>query len=303
MAGAGMRDIKRRIKSVNSTRQITKAMELVSSAKIVKAREKMETYRPYFSSVSQIVGEVLSGGEIKSNYVEGAREIKKTLYIVVSGDRGLCGGYNSNIYKAFNAILDGKETDTDSVIIPIGNKSVEYFTKRDYEIKEAYPGIAETISYDSAKKIADDVLEMYDKNEIDEVYLIYTQFVSMISQQTCVARLLPMAPAETVEHVEELASDYDDEEKKAPLTEIKIFEPNQEEFFELFVPQYVESMIYGGIVEGYASEQAARRTAMENASDNAKEMIDQLTLFYNRARQAAITQEITEIVSGADALQ
>lgn len=301
MAGAGMRDIKRRIKSVNSTRQITKAMELVSSAKIVRAREKMDTYRPYFTSVSQVVGEVLSGGEIKSDYVEGAREIKKTLYIVVSGDRGLCGGYNSNVYKAFNAILDGKETDTDSVIIPIGSKSVEYFTKRDYEIREAYPGIAETISYDAAKKIADDVLEMYDKKEIDEVYLVYTQFISMISQQSCVTRLLPMAPAETAKNVEALAEGGED--AKAALTEVKVFEPNQEEFFDLFVPQYVESMIYGGIVEGFASEQAARRTAMENASDNAKEMIDQLTLFYNRARQAAITQEITEIVSGADALQ
>ncbi len=304
MAGAGMRDIKRRIKSVNSTRQITKAMELVSSAKVGKAREKMETYRPYFSAVSQIVGELLSGGtEINSPYVEGARDIKKTLYIVIAGDRGLCGGYNSNVYKMFNSIE--ADNSTEKVIIPIGVKGVEYFSKRNYEIRNSYPGIGETITYEAAKEIADDVLAMYENKEIDEVYLVYTQFVSMISQQTTKARLLPMVADETMKHVEKLAEDSESVlgGGDAVLPEITLFAPNQEEFFNLFVPQYIESMIYGGIVEAYASEQAARRSAMENASDNAKELIDQLTLFYNRARQAAITQEITEIVSGANALQ
>lgn len=304
MAGAGMRDIKRRIKSVNSTRQITKAMELVSSAKVGKAREKMETYRPYFSAVSQIVGELLSGGtEINSPFVEGARDIKKTLYIVIAGDRGLCGGYNSNVYKMFNSIE--ADNSTEKVIIPIGVKGVEYFSKRDYEIRNSYPGIGETITYEAAKEIADDVLAMYENKEIDEVYLVYTQFVSMISQQTTKARLLPMTAAETVEHVEKLAEESESlfDDGNVVLPEITLFAPNQEEFFNLFVPQYIESMIYGGIVEAYASEQAARRSAMENASDNAKDLIDQLTLFYNRARQAAITQEITEIVSGANALQ
>ncbi len=303
MAGAGMRDIKRRIKSVNSTRQITKAMELVSSAKVGKAREKMETYRPYFSAVSQIVGELLSGGtEINSPYVEGARDIKKTLYIVIAGDRGLCGGYNSNVYKMFNSIE--ADNSTEKVVIPIGVKGVEYFSKRNYEIRNSYPGIGETITYEAAKEIADDVLAMYENKEIDEVYLVYTQFVSMISQRTTKERLLPMVADETVKNVEKLAEESESVMGgDVVLPEITLFAPNQEEFFNLFVPQYIESMIYGGIVEAYASEQAARRSAMENASDNAKELIDQLTLFYNRARQAAITQEITEIVSGANALQ
>lgn len=308
MAGAGMRDIKRRIKSVNSTRQITKAMELVSSAKVIRAREKMDRYRPYFRAVSDVVGEVLGGDEVVvSDYVEGAREIKKTLYIVISGDRGLCGGYNSNVYKLFTTIDEGEESDT--IVIPIGQKSVEYFTKRNYEIVESYPGIGETITYDEARKIADQSRELYESGEVDEIYLVYTQFVSMISQKTTMERLLPMSPKEVEENVAKLAGEEEEENEsllggdKSALTEVTLFEPNQEQFFELFVPLYVESMVYGGIVEAFASEQAARRTAMENASDNAKEMIEQLELFYNRARQAAITQEITEIVGGANALQ
>ena len=308
MAGAGMRDIKRRIKSVNSTRQITKAMELVSSAKVIRAREKMDRYRPYFRAVSDVVGEVLGGDEIVvSDYVEGAREIKKTLYIVISGDRGLCGGYNSNIYKLFTTIDEGEESDT--IVIPIGQKSVEYFTKRNYEILESYPGIGETITYEEARAIADKSRELYETGEVDEIYLVYTQFVSMISQRTTMERLLPMSPKEVMENVAELAGEEEEENEsllggsKAELTEVTLFEPDQEKFFELFVPLYVESMVYGGIVEAFASEQAARRTAMESASDNAKELIDQLELFYNRARQAAITNEIIDIVGGANALQ
>jgi F-type H+-transporting ATPase subunit gamma len=307
MAGASMRDIKRRIKSVNSTRQITKAMELVSSAKVIRAREKMDRYRPYFRAVSDVVGEVLGGDEvIVSDFVEGAREIKKTLYIVISGDRGLCGGYNSNIYKLFTATEESEESDT--IVIPIGVKSVEYFTKRNYEILESYPGIGETITYEQAREIADKARELYESGEVDEIYLVYTQFVSMISQKTTMERLLPMSPKQVEENVAKLAGEEEENESllggdKAALTEVTEFAPNQEQFFELFVPLYVESMVYGGIVEAFASEQAARRTAMENASDNAKEMIEQLELFYNRARQAAITQEITEIVGGANALQ
>ena len=203
----------------------------------------------------------------------------------------------------FASIADNSATEKQ--IVPIGVKSVEYFTKRKYDIKQAYPSIAEDITYEGSKELADEVLRMYSAGEIDEVYLVYTQFVSMISQQTKKARLLPIAASEVSENLKKLSEESesllgaeDDE-----LIEVTVFEPNQEEFFNLFVPQYIESMIYGGIVEAFASEQAARRSAMENATDNATEMIDQLTLFYNRARQAAITQEITEIVSGADALE
>ena len=173
---------------------------------------------------------------------------------------------------------------------------------------ESYPGIGETITYEQAREIADKSRELYESGEVDEIYLVYTQFVSMISQKTTMERLLPMTPKEVEENVAKLAGEEEENESllggdKSALTEVTLFEPDQEKFFELFVPLYVESMVYGGIVEAFASEQAARRTAMENASDNAKEMIEQLELFYNRARQAAITQEITEIVGGANALQ
>lgn len=304
MAGAGMRDIKRRIKSVNSTRQITKAMELVASSKLRKARERMEVYRPYFKAVSGVVSEILGKSEgFKSEYVEGAREIKKTLYIVIAGDKGLCGGFNTNTFKLHTAVENEKETE--ACIIPIGVKSVEYFGKRNYEIVRSYQGIGETITYAESKELSDEVLRMYRDGEIDEVYVIYTQFVSMISQQTKAARVLPISKADFEENIEKLTEESESVigEGTPELFEVTVFTPNEEDFFNLFVPQYVESIIYGGLVESYASEQGARRTAMENASDNAKEMIDQLTLFYNRARQAAITQEITEIVSGADALQ
>ena len=305
MAGASMRDIKRRIKSVNSTRQITKAMELVASSKLGKARERMETYRPYFQAVSGIAGEVLGKSSAKSEYVEGAREIKNSLYIVVAGDKGLCGGFNTNTFKlqaAKEAENEGKEV----VIVPVGLKSVEYYSKRNYNILKSYQGVAETITYAETKELSDEVLKLYSDGEIDEVFVVYTQFVSMISQQTKIARVLPLSKGEFEENVAKLAEDSESmigEGAPSEMFEVTKFQPNPEEFFELFVPQYVESMIYGAMVESYVSEQGARRNAMENASDNASEMIDQLTLFYNRARQAAITQEITEIVAGADALQ
>ncbi len=303
MAGAGMRDIKRRIKSVSSTGQITKAMELVASSKLRKARERMETYRPYFKAVSGVVSEILgSNSNINSGYVDGAREIRKTLYIVIAGDKGLCGGFNTNTFKMHAAIEKGKETE--SIIIPVGLKSVDYFTKRKYNIMKSYQGIGETVTYTECKELSDEIIDLYNKGEIDEVYVVYTQFISMISQQTTSARVLPVSKSDFDANMEKLAVDSESVvgEGDPEWVEAVVFCPDQENFFDLFVPQYVESMIYGGMVESYVSEQGSRRTAMENASDNAKEMIDQLTLFYNRARQAAITQEITEIVSGADAL-
>ncbi len=304
MAGNSMRDIKRRIKSVNSTRQITKAMELVASSKLRRARERMETYRPYFSAVSGIAGEVLGKSDAKSVFVEGSREIKKSLYIVVAGDKGLCGGFNSNTFKV-QAAKEKANGDKENIIVPIGLKSVEYYSKRNYNILKSYQGIAETVTYAETKELSDEILKMYEAGEVDEVFIVYTQFVSMISQQTKIARVLPLAKDEFEENVAKLTEESESMigEGGGELFEVTTFQPNPEQFFELFVPQYVESFIYGALVESYVSEQGSRRNAMENASDNAKEMIDQLTLFYNRARQAAITQEITEIVGGANALQ
>ena len=289
MAGKG-REIKRRIKSVNSTKQITKAMELVSSSKLRKARERLVKTKPYFDTVRETINEILADSEsIESIYFEGSREIKKSCYIVVTADRGLCGGYNSNVIKESMSSMHGKENVS---VIAIGQKGRDFFRKHNYDLDGEYINILETISFNEAKEISSLVMQLYEQELVDEVYLVYTSFISTISHKTESIRLLPLSQTET-----------DNQEKKENFFEYISYEPSPKAVFDYLVPQYVESLIFGGLVESAASEQGARRMAMESATDNAIEMIDQLTLNYNRARQAAITQEIAEIVGGAEALQ
>lgn len=292
MAGKGMRDIKRRIKSVNNTKQITKAMELVSSAKLRRARTKLDKTRPFFNTVKDTIKEILKdAGNIQSKYFEGSREIKKTCYIVVTADRGLCGGYNSNIFKqAIVSMSDKKEVS----IIVIGQKGRDFFKKRGYDLDGEYLNILEGVTFKDAKKISSLIMQLYEQEMVDEVYMVYTSFLSTISQRAETIRLLPFAPIKEDEK-EDIQNNKD--------FEYISYEPSAEGLFNYLVPKYVESLIFGGLVESSASEQGARRVAMENATDNAEEMIDKLTLNYNRARQAAITQEIAEIVGGAEALK
>ncbi|NLK72872.1 MAG: ATP synthase F1 subunit gamma [Clostridiales bacterium] len=294
MAGKGMRDIKRRIKSVNSTKQITKAMELVSSAKLRKAREKLDRTRPYFYTVKNTMSEIAENIEnIHSDYFEGAREIKKSCFIVITADGGLCGGYNTNVMKEALLHMRGKEEVS---VIAIGQKGRDFFKKRGYKINGEYINVIEKITFKDAKSISSLVIKLYKDREFDEVYLVYTDFVSTITQKPEVIRLLPL-------------SGFNKTEEKGSETvqnnnfEMISYEPSPEDLFNYLVPSYVESLIFGGLVSSSASEQGARRIAMENATDNAVEMIDKLTLNYNRARQAAITQEISEIVGGAEALK
>lgn len=286
-----MREIKRRIKSVNNTRQITKAMELVSSAKLRRARLKYDQIKPYFNTVKDTINEILKDADsIQSKYFVGSREIKKSCYIVVTADRGLCGGFNSSVIKeASNAI---KEKESVSVIT-IGQRGRDFFRKRGFDLDGEYINILEGISYKDAQKISNLAVQLYDEELVDEVYLVYTNFKSAISQEPEVLKLLPFEP--TLEKVEV------EEEKQ--MFEFIAYNPSPEGLFNYLAPKYVESMVFGGLIQSAVSEQAARRIAMENATDNAEEMIDKLTLHYNRARQAAITQEISEIVAGADALK
>lgn len=290
MAGKG-REIKRRIKSVNSTKQITKAMELVSSSKLRKARERLDKIKPYYNTVRDAINEILEdAGNVKSKYFEGAREVKRSCYIVVTADRGLCGGYNSNVIK--ESVLSMRDKNDVSIIV-IGQKGRDYFKKSNYDIAGEYVNVIETITFKDAKKISALAMQLYEEEKADEVYMVYTSFISTISQKTEVVQLLPLAK---VPEKEETTEDTDDFEYIS-------YEPSVEQLFDYLVPQYVESFVYGGLVESSASEQGARRVAMESATDNAIEMIDKLTLTYNRARQAAITQEISEIVGGAEALE
>ncbi len=291
MAGKG-REIKRRIKSVNSTKQITKAMELVSSSKLRRARERLDKTKPYFDTVRKTINEILADSEsIDSIYFEGAREIKKSCYIVVTADRGLCGGYNSNVIKESLSSMKEKK---DISVIAIGQRGRDFFRKHGYDLDGEYINILETISFKEAKKISSLVMQLYEQEMVDEVYLVYTSFVSTISHKTECIRLLPLSQTKMKEETGE---------KKESFFEYISYEPSPKAVFDYLVPQYVESLIFGGLVESAASEQGARRMAMESATDNAIEMIDQLTLNYNRARQAAITQEIAEIVGGAEALK
>ncbi|WZL73617.1 ATP synthase F1 subunit gamma [Clostridiaceae bacterium 35-E11] len=287
MAGMGMRDIKRRIKSVNSTKQITKAMELVSSAKLRRARERVEKTRPYFNTIKNTVQDIFSSAVgLKHKYLQ-EREIKKSCYIVITADRGLCGGYNINAIKTAVADIEDKEAVS---VITVGQKARDYFRARQYNLDGEFLNISENPSYDHAKKISNLVLQLYEKEMVDQVYLVYTQFVSTISQKPQMIRLLPMQQEQK-------------EKAKDEKFEFVAYEPSPEELLDYIVPKYIESTIYGALVESSASEQGARRVAMESATDNAEEMIEDLTLNYNRARQAAITQEIAEIVGGAEALK
>lgn len=282
-----MKDIKRRIKSVESTMQITKAMELVASSKLRKAKEKADKARPYFDALYETMCEIQAENpSFLSPFTRKAGE-GKSLLVVIAGDRGLAGGFNSNIFKLAQARVDelGGKDKTD--IIAIGKKAVEYFGKREFNMLGSYPDFSENIRIHQANDIAGEIVDKYVKGIYERVELFYTEYVSSITQQAVSKKMLPV----------EL-----DGQKKVSKA-LPIYEPSAGQVFNHIVPRYVTGMIFGACVESFASEQASRRNAMENASDNASEMISSLSLMYNRARQASITQEITEIVGGANSAE
>lgn len=290
---ANIRDIKRRIKSVNNTKQITHAMELVASSKLRKARIKAEARRAYFDTMLSSMQELAAKSEgTKSIYLQN-REVKKSLYIVITGDRGLAGGYNSNIIKS--VVNDIKDKD-EATLITIGSKGRDYFSKRGYHILQEYIGISEQPSYIDANEIGKEIIRMFQEGEVDQVYLAYTKFISTISQSPEFVKLLPLDR-------EELKVQYENHQNKDEIPLIMQYEPSIEGLIGYLIPKFVANTIYGAMIESSASEQGARRMAMESATENANEMIDVLTLHYNRARQAQITQELTEIIGGAEALK
>lgn len=285
-----MRDIKRRMRSIGNTKQITKAMELVSTAKLRKARERVEKTRPYFETIVRSIQDILSSTTgIRHPFLE-KREVKKSAYIVIAADRGLAGGYNSNILRLTESKT--KDSKEGSVIVAIGQKARDHFKRRNYHIAGEFLHISEDPKFMDAKSIGSLVVDLYKNKEVDEVYMVYTKFVSTISQEPQVMKLLP---------AESIKEENEGKEKKKPI--LMDYEPSPEEVLDYLIPKYIESALYGAMVESSVSEQAARRVAMESATDNAEEMIDKLGLRYNRARQATITQEISEIVGGAEALK
>lgn len=293
MAGGSMKDIKRRIKSVESTGQITKAMELVASSKLRRAKERAQAARPYFETIYQTICDISSANtEFSSAYVR-EREVKTVLYIVIAGDRGLAGGYNSNIFKLVKAQTEKqRELGRNVKIIAVGRKAVEHYEKRDVDIVGKYPGIAENLDQLRVSRISRLVSSLFCDEEIDEAHIFYTQFISALSQEPLMMKILPVVNI----------SDYSRAEADGLASFGYVeYEPSPEAVFDSIIPQYISGILYGAVVESFASEQGARRTAMESASDNVTEMVEALSLQYNRARQAAITQEISEIVSGSSA--
>lgn len=283
MATSNMKDVKRRIKSVESTMQITKAMQLVASSKMRRAKERAEAIHPFFENVFKVMCEISSDSDFKSVFTK-KKFRNASLIVVIAGDRGLAGGFNSNVLKMAEAkASEIKRSGGEVKIMAIGKKAVEFFEKRDYDLTDKYPQIAEGIDITETIDLADNIIHRFKVGEFDSVELIYTTFVSAMTQEPNELRILPV---ENLNHVPE---------KKA----VTIYDPSPEEVFDGIITQYICGMLYSAIVDSYAAEQAARRTAMESASDNASEMIDQLSLLYNRARQAQITQEITEISSAS----
>ena len=284
---ANMKSVKLRIKSVQNTMQITKAMELVATSKLRKAKERAETCRPYFKELHQTLRDISEENTDFTSVYSKKTASDKYCYVVIAGDRGLAGGYNSNLFKKLEADAEGK----DYMVLPIGKKAVEYFRRKGVEcVTENFAEVAD-ISVADCFEIANLLCKEYREGRFGHVELCYTTFVSMLTQRPDVLCALPLS---------EVAEEFKSEESKAPSRNLILYEPSAQEVFDAIVPEYLAGLIYGSVCEATASELAARRTAMDAATKNAGEMIEQLNLYYNRARQASITQEITEIVAGAE---
>ena len=281
MAGVSTKDIKNRIRSMESTKQITKAMEMVASSKLRKAQAQVLSARPYFEILYDTIHEIVDANrECSSPYLQ-PRPVKKTCYVVIAGDRGLAGGYNSNVMKLVMAEAEGK----DALVLPIGKKALDYFRARGLPMVTAAYGSAEDVSVGDCFTMAKSLCKQYLAGEFDEIFVVYTNFVSVLSQTAASLRLLPLLRQETG--------------REGMVQSDILYEPDSETVLASIIPEYLGGVLYGALCESRASEQAARRSAMDSATQNADEMIGQLSLQFNRARQAAITQEITEIVAGS----
>ncbi|WP_227762532.1 ATP synthase F1 subunit gamma [Zhaonella formicivorans] len=282
----GMRDIKRRIRSIESTQKITKAMKMVAAAKLRKSQNKVVSARPYSAKLQEVLGRLVHGSEDYSHPLLDSRETSRVGYVVITADRGLCGGYNANLIRLTESLI--RENDKESVIIAVGKKGRDYFRRRGYTLLREYLDLGDDPNYIQARELARELAQIYISGEVQELNLVYTKFYSAIRQQPLTERLLPVTKVEKKENSAEV--DY-------------IYEPSAKEVLHTLLPRYLETLIYKALLEAKASEHGARMTAMDAASDNAGEMIQKLTLSFNRARQAAITREITEIVGGAAALE
>ncbi|NMC28393.1 MAG: F0F1 ATP synthase subunit gamma [Syntrophomonadaceae bacterium] len=290
MAGAGVREFKRRIRSVQSTQKITKAMKMVAAAKLRRAQEAAEDSRPYTETLQGTLARLAGlSVDVEHPLLKKRAEVSKVGYIVVTADRGLCGGYNTNIIRACTDHIAADERNPAKGIIAVGRKARDFFRKRG-GLEAEFVNLGDKISYADAREIAQYVINAYENEEFDEINIVYAKFINALRQVPTIVKLLPIEPPEASASEEKFNVEY-------------IYEPSAEEILVTLLPRYVGSQIYHAMLEGKASEHGARMTAMGNASDNAGEIIDSLTLKMNKVRQAAITDEILDIVGGAEALK
>ena len=295
MPGGKERELRRRISTVQSTKKITRAMELIAATRVVKAMQRADAARPYSRQITSVIENLAAGGaEANHPLLREVDEVKKVGFIVMAGDRGLAGAYNTNPIRAAERQLQAHRTEgKDYSLFCIGKKATAYFTFRNYRVDHSYQGFSDAPSYEDARRIAEDVADAFTSGEIDEVELIYTEFISMGTQRVSVRRFLPLEDtsvmAEAGSGDAEVAASFE-------------FEPSPENVLEALLPRYVEARLFGALLDCAASEHANRQRAMKSATDNAEELITKLSREMNAARQAAITTEIMEIVSGAEAL-
>ena len=281
MAGVSTKEIKNRIRSMESTKQITKAMEMVAASKLRKAQTQVANSRPYFEILYSTIRDIVNTRQDFSSPYLTERPVKKTAYVVIAGDRGLAGGYNSNLLKSVWAEMEGQDVS----VLPVGKKALDFFKSRNVELITQQYAEAEDVSVGDCFTVAKMLCKAYKAGHIDRICVAYTNFVSVLSQTPETLVLLPLT-ADDGAHETQPAADI-------------LYEPDSTAVFDAIVPEYLGGILYGALCESRASEQAARRTAMDSATKNADEMIGDLSLKFNRARQAAITQEITEIVAGS----
>ncbi|SEM79835.1 ATP synthase F1 subunit gamma [Lihuaxuella thermophila] len=285
-----MRDIKRRIRSVENTKKITKAMELVAAANLRRAQDKAQASRPYADKMRDVIVNLAQGTTGVKHPMLVSRPVKKTGYLVITSDRGLAGGYNGNLLRMLLQNLKKRHQSSDEyAIFVIGRKGRDFLKKRKLPVIGEVTGLPDFPEFAHIGEIAKQAVQFYEEEKFDELYIVYNQFINPVVQRPVEKRLLPL-------------TSEDLQETSAAARTVYEYEPSQEEVLAAILPRYAETLIYSALLDGKASEFAARMNAMKNATDNATEMIENLVLQFNRARQAAITQEIAEIVGGAAAL-
>jgi F-type H+-transporting ATPase subunit gamma len=302
MAKASLRDIRKRITSVRSTQKITKAMKMVAAAKLRRAQESILAVRPYATKTFEMLNSLAQRTSKEAHPLLASRDPKRVEVVVFASDRGLCGAFNMNLIQRAERFLAEEKGRAEEIALSFfGRKGRDYFRKRKVNIRREYVNFFGRVDYFLASRIGQELVRDYIDNRVDRIYLLYSEFRSAVQQRVVLRRLLPVASAESPE--EGAAGDAKTPGAPAFRGVDYLYEPSEGEILDRLLPMYVEVQVYQALLETVASEYGARMTAMENATNNASEMIDKLTLIYNKARQASITKELIEIVSGAEALK